>query len=171
MPNIKNKENYTQLAKSIENAKSIVFADYSGLKVNQINELRAKLDEAGATAKVYKNTLLKKVIKEDLGKEIEDETIAGPTLMIVAKNDAIAPVKALYDYIKIFELPKVKLGFLGKELLTTEKVEALSKLPSKHQLLSHLVATLKNPTTRFTRTIGNPSSKFVNVLRAIASNK
>ena len=169
MPNKKNKDSYSILVKSLENAKSIVFADYSKLEANQVNDLRAKLDEANATARVYKNTLIKKVVKEKLNAEILDTAIKGPTLMIIANEDAIAPVKALYEYIKLFQLPIVKLGFLGTEILSATKVEALSKLPSKHDLLSKLVGTLKNPTSRFTRTIGNPSSKLVYALKAIAS--
>ena len=169
MPNKKNKDNYTKLIKNVENAKSIVLADFSKLEVNQVNELRTKLDQTNATARVYKNTLIKKALKEELGVEVLDQTISGPTLMIFAQNDAIAPVKALYEYIKLFQLPVVKLGFLGKEFLTKDRVEALSKLPSKQELLSKLVGTLKNPTTRFSKTIGNPSSKFVYALKAIAS--
>ena len=168
MPNLKNKDNYYDLVKNIENAKSIVFANYSGLEVNQINNLRAKLDSANASAKVYKNTLIKKVLKEKMGTQILNETMAGPTLVITATQDAISPIKALFEYIKEFELPVVKLGFLGTEILSKEKIEELSKLPSKQQLLTKLVGTLNNPTTRLTKTLGNPSSKLVFALKAIA---
>jgi large subunit ribosomal protein L10 len=171
MPNKLNKESYTNLEENVKSAKSIVFADYSGLDVNQVNELRAKLDEANANARVYKNTLIRKAIKENIGVDILEQSIAGPTLMITAKDDAIAPVKALFDYINQFKLPVVKLGFLGNEILSKERVEALSKLPSKVELLSKLVGTLKNPTTRFVRTIGNPSSKFVYLSYAILQQK
>ena len=161
MANTKNETNLGLIKENLASAKSVVLANYEGLGVNEVNELRAKLDEAGASAKVYKNTLVRIAVKEELGTELDKTDTQGPTLVITSNEDPIAAVKALYEYIKEFSLPTVKLGFLGKEYLDETRVQALSALPSKAELMAKVVWTLKNPTTRFTRTIANPSSKFV----------
>jgi len=171
MPNDKNKTNLETIKSKLTGAKSVVLANYAGLKVNQINELRQKLSENNAEAGVYKNTLIRIAVKDEFGADLTNEQTSGPTLVITSKDDAVSPVKALFEYIKENKLPQIKLGFLGHEYLDPNKVEALSSLPSKIELLSRLVRTLKNPSTRFTRTIANPSSKFVYALSAIAKKQ
>ena len=161
MPSEKNVATVNLLKTKLQQAKSIVFADASGLSVNLQRELRQKIKLAGGELIVAKNTLLK------IALGVKDQ-LAGPTITLLAYDDEIAPIKALAEFAKAHELPKIKAGFLAKEPLTKDQVETLANLPTKIELLAKTVGTLQAPITGFVNVLQGNLRKLVYVLKAVS---
>jgi large subunit ribosomal protein L10 len=164
MPSEKNVTTVNLLKTKIKDSKSIVMADASGLPVNLQRELRQAVKLAGGELLVVKNTLLKLA----LGTK---EILPGPTITLLAYEDEIAPIKALAEFAKAHDLPKIKAGFLAKDPLTKEQVEALAKLPTKIELLSKTIGTLKGPLSGFVNVLSGNIRKLVYVLTDLKSKK
>lgn len=161
MPNAKNVATVNLLKTKLKDAKSLVFADASGLSVNLQRELRQTVKLAGGELIVVKNTLLKLA----LGVK---ELLPGPTITLLAYEDEIAPIKALAEFAKTHELPKIKAGFLAKEPLSKEQVETLANLPTRIELLAKTVGSLKSPISGFVNVLQGSLRKLVYVLKAVS---
>jgi large subunit ribosomal protein L10 len=141
---IKNEETVEALVEKLNKATSVVLTDQSGLPVSLSSELKKKLKAVEAESLVTKNTLLKLASKRT-GHAIPDEALEGSTAALFAYGDEISPIKELTTFAKTNERPKIKIGFLGKDLLTAEKIAQLAKLPSKETLRGQLVGGLYSP--------------------------
>lgn len=141
---IKNEETIESLVEKLNKATSVVLTDQSGLPVSLSSELKKKLRSVDAESLVTKNTLLK-LASQKTGYSIPDEALEGPTAALFAYGEPISPIKELTAFAKTNEKPKIKLGFLGKDLLTAEKIGQLAKLPSKEILRGKVVGGLYSP--------------------------
>lgn len=172
MPSQKNIDQVKEIAEKVTKAKSIVLADYRGLSVNLQQVLRRKVREAGGELLVAKNSLLKIAATEE-NYPVNDliDSFTGPTITLLAYEDEIAPIKALAEFAKENKLPEIKAGFLNKDALTKEQVEALAKLPSKIELLATTVGTIKAPLTGFVNVLSGNLRNLVFALKAIQTKK
>ena len=172
MPNKKNIEIETELKNKIRKAKSIVFADYRGLKADDINTLRSQIRETNAEAIVAKNTLLKAALKEEnIEIEMLEKDLKGPTTAIFSYEDALSPLKTLVEFAKKLELPKIKSGLIEGMYANAQKIEEVSKIPSKKELIAKIVWGLKSPLSGLTNTLGGVQRKFVYAINAIKTSK
>jgi large subunit ribosomal protein L10 len=172
MPNAKNKEQLKELKTKVAKAKSMVFTDYKGLTSNQANLLRRKLAESGADLEIAKNTLLKISLKE-AGLDLKDveKTFEQETAVIFGYEDALSPIKKLYEFLKTSPLPKVKLGFVEGMFQSAENVEMLSKLPSREELIAKVLAGFNSPISGFVNVLSGTKRNFVYALSAVAKKK
>lgn len=175
MPNDKNKQAVADLKDKLSKAKSVTIADYRGLSAQAVNELRAKMKETDAEVVVTKNTLLKVAMKDvettannmpSLEKDLE-----GPTAAIFAYSDAINPIKAIYELVKKFELPKIKSAIIDGIYNTAEQVDVIKSLPSREQLLAQIVGGFQSPIKGFVSVTGGVQRKLVYALAAVAEKK
>lgn len=173
MPNQKNKQAVKSLSEKINQAKSIVLADYRGLPVQLQQSLRRKVKEAGGELLVAKNTLLNISLTEEKVNLPEDfkTLLQGPTITLLAYEDEIAPIKALAEFAKENDLPQVKCGFLGKDPLSADKVNELAKLPTKTDMLAITVGTIKAPLTGFVNVLSGNLHKLIYTLEAIKKSR
>jgi len=156
------------LTEKFKQAKSLIFADYSGLKVDQINKLRQEIKKAGGEFEVIKNTLLSKASQG--GKwQIENEQLKGPTAALWIYNDDISPLKILDKFIKKNELPKIKFGFWDKEMIDGEKITQLANLPGLEELRAKLVGFLKSPLYQLTNALNCDIRKLVVILKTAST--
>lgn len=135
------------LKKRIEDAKSFVAFDYQGLTVKDAEGLRQSIKEAGGTLLVVKNTLLKLALKNSKVEEVEEveKELQGPTAVVFAEEDEIAPLQKLGKFISGREVPKLKFGIFGSDIYGADKLLALSRLPGKNVLFSRLVGAIAGP--------------------------
>lgn len=168
MPAQKKIAKVADLTDKLNRAKSVVLTDYRGLTVAQLDDLRKKVETVGAEFEVTKNTLLSRSLGS---KEVPAETLEGPTATLFAYADALAPLKALADFIKANSLPVIKVGFLGKDLLTAVQVGELAKLPSREVLLGRLVGSLKGSQYGLVNVLSGNIRKLVYALDAVARSK
>lgn len=155
-----------QLAGAIKAAKSVTVIDYQKMPTKQAFELRQKIKEAGGQVSVAKNTLLKRAFKKALDTlpDTLDILLTGPTALVLAKTDEIAPLQILGKSFKDISLPKLKFGIFAGELVTSEKLLTLSSLPSKNVLIGQLLGALNGPTYGLLGTLNANMQKLVFVL-------
>jgi len=171
MTNIKNKEIVTGLGDKLEGAKSVVFVDYTGLDANKLNELRKQVRSEGAELSIAKNTLMKLALLEKKGGEMAGklaEKLKGQMMTLLSYEDAVAPLKKLVDFAKVYEVPVVITGIFDGKVVSAEKIAELSELPSREELLSRVVGGLKAPLAGVANVLGGTQRKFVYALSAIS---
>lgn len=155
------------LANRIKDAKSVTVIDYQGMPSKELVQLRQKITKAGGTFNVAKNTLLKLAFeqnKEQTTKNIPTEGLTGPTAVIFATTDEIAPLQVLGKSIAELNLPKLKFGIFNSEILGMDKLLALSRLPSKNVLVGQLLGALVGPKYQFVQTLNGNLQKLVYIL-------
>jgi large subunit ribosomal protein L10 len=171
MPNKQNIAAVAELVAKLDKVQAIFVADYAGLTVKEQVTLRDLVRTAGGTITVAKNSLLK-IAMTSKGYDFAsiEKELTGPNLTLLAENDAVAPLKAMVEFAKTNEknLPHVKAGILGKEVLSMEKVMQLAALPSKNELIAKLLGTLSNPARNLVSVLSAPMRNFVYALSAIS---
>ncbi|KRM10995.1 50S ribosomal protein L10 [Paucilactobacillus suebicus] len=140
----KKAELVAEVAKRFENAESVVVADYRGLTVEQVTELRAELREAGVTMSVIKNKVLTRAA-ESAGYGEMNDVFNGPSAVAFSDEDAIAPAKILKKFADKYDALEIKGGFLEKKIADVDKINEFASLPSRDDLLSMLLSTLQAP--------------------------
>lgn len=172
MPNDKNKTLVADLREKVAKAKAITFTEYTGLKATDLNDLRSKMRDIDAEVSVSKNTLMKLALREENVKvEEAEKDLEGPTAVIFAYGDPVAPIKTLFDFIKKFELPKIKSAIFDGRYSTAAQVETISKLPSKEQLVAQVVGGMKSPLNGIVGALNGVQRKFVYAMAAVADKK
>jgi large subunit ribosomal protein L10 len=140
-----------RLSKEFKGAKSIMFADYQGLTVAKADELRRRMREADVNYIVAKKSLITRAAK-DAGLELDAKSFPGMLGVAFGTVDEIAPAKVLGDMSADSPIKLVGGVFEGV-IVPAEKAVALSKLPTKHQLLGQLVGTIAAPMSAFVRAL------------------
>ncbi len=172
MPNQKNVEVVNRIREKAEKAKAVIFADVKGLSSNGANGLRAKMKENQADVMVAENTLLEIALKEAKYDTTQaTELFTNSTATIFSYNDIVAPIKAIIEFAKTLELPKIKGGIVEGKFLTAAEIDALSKLPSKEVLVAQLLFVMKSPISGFANVLSGKQKDLVYALSAIAKKK
>ena len=163
MPTQKKIFTVQNLTQKLKEAKALVLADYRGLNVAQMADLREEVKKAGGELEVVKNRLLGRAAKE-AKVEIGEEVLTGPTAALWAFEDEIGPIKALHDFAQKAGLPKIKFGIFGGKAISLERIKELASLPTMPELKAKLVKTLQSPTFRLTNALGGNMRKLVYIL-------
>jgi large subunit ribosomal protein L10 len=145
----------------------IVVAHNKGLTVNQVNDLRGKMSQAGATVKVAKNRLAKLALDGTDAQGIKD-LFMGPTMVAYAADPVSAP-KVAADFAKANEKFVVLGGALGKTILDAKAVKALAELPSLDELRARIVGMIQTPATRIAGVLAAPGGQLARVINAYAT--
>ena len=152
-------------------SKDLIFTDYRGLSVEKITELRKKLAEVSSKYVVIKNNYVKVIAKEKGYPEFGD-ALKGPTGVAFVSKDANEVAKVLFDFSKDSgDILKVKGGFVGDKIFSIKKLEALSKLPGRSQLIATLMATMNAPVQNFVLCCNDVTTRLVRVLDQIKKQK
>ena len=130
----------------------VLVVDYTGMTVPQFSELRNRLGAAGAECHVAKNTYVKKALAE-AGRPDIGESLVGQTAFVTGQSEVFAAAKAIKNFEKEFKKPEMKVGILGDAILDGEKLKAIADIPSREAILSQLLATILEPSTRIARVI------------------
>lgn len=136
------------IAAKLRESVTTVVADYRGLNVSQVTELRKQLREAGVEFQVLKNSLLRRATAAAELSEL-DEVLTGPTAVAFGTDDAVAPAKILNDFAKKNEALKLKGAVVEGRVVGESEIKALAELPSREGLLSMLLSVLQAPVRNF----------------------
>ena len=142
------KEQVSELASKMKEAKLILLTDYRGINVDEVTSLRTDLRNAKAEYRVIKNNITKRALAE-AGIEGLDEKLEGPTAVIITNEDYLEPTKAIYNFTKEHDFYKIKGGVVEGKVMETEEIVTLAKLPSRDALLSMLAGALLGTITKF----------------------
>ena len=162
-------ETVNELTEKVGKAKSIVFAEYKGIKHKQLEELRKSLKKVDAEFMVTKNRLMQRALG-DAGKDAS-ELLTNDTGAIFSYKDEVSGIKELNKFFKAVALGKAKGGMLGTKVLSEKDVIALSQIPSKEVLLAKLVGQLNAPISGLHRSLSWNLNKFVWALNAVKDKK
>ncbi|MBD2844735.1 50S ribosomal protein L10 [Paenibacillus sp. IB182496] len=137
-----------EIAQKLRESNCAVVADYRGLNVAQVTELRKQLREAGIEFQVLKNGLVRRAT-EATGLTQLDEVLVGPTAIAFGKDDVVAPAKILNTFAKSNDALELKGGVLEGQVVGVAEIKALADLPSRDGLLSMLLSVLQAPVRNF----------------------
>ena len=155
-----------EIKEKFSKAKTIAFVDYRGLTVAEDTALRKKFRAAGCDYKVYKNRLMLKALSE-LGIDCPANYLEGTTAVALGYADEVAPAKIVAD--AVTKKMTIKFGILNGVCVDAHEIEALSKLPSKEELIAKLLGTLNNTAASLCRVLSAPARGLAVALNAIAT--
>jgi large subunit ribosomal protein L10 len=164
------KELVKDMVSRIKEAKSVVFADFKGVKVKDLTNLKKELRKEGVEFKVSKKTLINIAFRE-AGIEVDTKKMEGQVAVSISSQDEVAPAKIINNFSKKNENLKILGGILEKKLMDIEQIKALAKLPSKEELLGKLVGTIQAPISGFVNVCAGNLRGLVQVLRGISESK
>jgi large subunit ribosomal protein L10 len=160
-----------ELQAQIEESTVAVVADYRGLTVAEMTELRRALYKEKATFTVAKNTLTLRAIKGS-DREVLNNYLKGPTALLLGRADQVAPVKILSEFLSKNKKPnEIRGGFLDGKALSPAEVEQLAKLPSLDELRAKLLGGIASPMNGIVAALSSPQRSLVNVLDQYAKQK
>jgi large subunit ribosomal protein L10 len=160
------KEILAGLVDKFAKSKSVVFADYRGLTVSGISELRKRLREKGAECKVAKKTLMRLAAKKNNLPDLADNIMEGPVAATFSYVDELSGLQVLFKFSKENENLKLLGGIIDGKAVGVAEIAQLAKLPSKNELYAKLLGSMNAPVSGFVGVLSNLLSGFVRVVNA-----
>jgi len=175
LPTPQKEEIIASITEEVSNSKALILADYRGLTVSQISELRVKLRESDTTFTVVKNTLFKRATADLIPADPQlDETLNGPTAIGFAHKDPVETAKAFQKYIEENRNTPLKLKGLviGTRFYDATGVERLTKAPSREESVARILGSLQSPIANFVSTLDNlnPGVRLTRSLQNVLGN-
>ena len=151
-------------------AVSVVAAEYRGIKVTQMTDLRAKARGQGVYMRVVKNTLARKALA-GTSFEVIGPKLKGPIVLAFSKDDPGAAARVVKDFAKANEKLVPIVISVGGQVLSPKDLDKIASLPTKEQALSQLLGLLKAPVEKLVRTLAEPQAKLVRTIAAVRDQK
>jgi len=158
-------EVYAEVAK----AQGIFVAEYRGLEVGRMTELRAKARKSGVYLRVLKNTLARRAVAGTPFEKLAEQMV-GP-LVYGISSDPVATAKVVNEVAKANEKLVINAGAVPNAVITAKEIKALASMPSREQLIAQLLGTMQAPVAQFVRTLNEVPSRFVRTLAAIRDQR
>ncbi len=153
---------YSELLKS---AKSIYLADYIGLDVAGISELRKRCRDESVSFRVVKNRLMK-LAAADAGLADLEQYLEGPTAVVISETDEVSPAKLIVEFAKKKKKPKLKAAVVDGEVFGPEEAASLAKLPTFNEQRAMLLSMINTPATQLVRLLSTPATQLARVVDA-----
>ncbi len=160
----------SEVAAVAASAHSAIAAEYRGLSVAQMTELRRQARSSGVYLRVVKNTLARRAV-EGTDFECMQEGFVGPLLLAFSEEDPGAAARLVKGFAKTHDRLQVKLVSFGGQLLGASDLDRLAELPTRDEALSQLMAVMKAPLDKFARTLNEVPGKMVRTVAAIRDQK
>ena len=164
------KELVAELANVATTAHSLVAAEYAGMTVEQLTELRKKARASGVFVKVAKNTLIHRAV-EGTSYECARDQFSGPLVYAFSMEDPGAAGRLVKDFAKANEKLKARLVVIGGKAYPASHVDVLASLPTRDQALSMLLSVLVQPATMLVRVLSEPAVQLARATNAVARQK
>jgi large subunit ribosomal protein L10 len=166
-----NEEIVKEINERYKRASSLCFMSFPRLGAAQLSELRRNLKRQNAELKVFKNTLLKRVLSVEAGEGNIDGLVNGPTAVVFSYEDPIQPLKTISDFRGENEALVVNGGFIEGGYFDYETFGKLTTIPPKEELYGKIMNSLNSPLNKLTFILSGITRKFVVVLSEIAKQK
>ncbi|HEU5177489.1 MAG TPA: 50S ribosomal protein L10 [Burkholderiales bacterium] len=159
----------SEVAAKLQGAQTVIVAEYRGLNVERVTQLRSKARKSGVWLRVLKNTLARRAVKGTPFEKLSEQMV-GP-LMYGISQDPVAGAKVLSEFAKENELFVIKAGAMPNAVMSAQDIKALALLPGREELLAKLLGTMQAPMTKLVRTLNEVPGKFVRTLAAYRDQK
>jgi len=167
---LEKKEVVAELANVAAKAHSLVAAEYSGLTVEQLTDLRRKARKDGVYLRVAKNTLVRRAV-QGTDYECVGDALTGPMLFAFSKEDPGAAGRLIKDFSKANAKLSPKLVAIGGQMYPASHVDRLAALPTRDQALAMLLGLMKAPIEKFVRTLIEPAALVTRAVAAVRDQK
>lgn len=155
----------SEVAARLAGAQAVIVAEYRGLDVERVTQLRSKARKSGVYLRVLKNTLARRAVKGTPFEKLSEQMV-GP-LMYGISQDPVAGAKVLSEFAKENELFVIKAGAMPNAMMSASDIKALAQLPSREQLIAKLLGTMQAPIVKLVRTMNELPGKLVRTLAAV----
>jgi large subunit ribosomal protein L10 len=159
----------SDISGKLAGAQAVMVAEYRGLDVGRVTDLRAKARKSGLYLRVLKNSLARRAVKGTPFEKLTDHMV-GPLMYGIAQ-DPVAGAKVLADFAKDNEQLVIKGGAMQNTLMSDKDIKALAALPSREQLLATLLGTMQAPMAKLVRTMNEVPGKFARALAAVRDHR
>lgn len=159
-----------ELAGVAANAHSAVAAEYRGLSVEEMTQLRVLARDAGVHLRVVKNTLARRAF-EGTDFECLKDSLTGPLVLAFSQEDPGSAARVVDEFAKGHEKLVVRNAAIGGKLLEAADVPNLAKMPTYDEAISLLMAVMKAPVEKLARTLAEPHAKLVRTVAAVRDQK
>lgn len=149
---------------------SAVVADYRGLTVNQMTQLRSQARKAGVYLRVVRNTLTRRAFKDTQFSCLSDQLV-GPLFVALSLDAPSDAARLLKDFVKTFEKLEIKAISVGGKVYGADQLDMVASLPTRDEALAKLMYVMKAPVEKFVRTLAEPHAKMVRTVAAIKDQK
>ncbi|MBN1994924.1 MAG: 50S ribosomal protein L10 [Anaerolineae bacterium] len=161
----KKEELVQQYVKKLSGSEAVIITDYRGLKVSDLQQLRAKIREVEGSFSIVKNTLAQRALTE-AGLPVPEALLVGPVGIGFCGSNIPAVAKAIADFAKTNELLAVKGGLMGNKVIDEAAVQSLAKLPSLETLRAQLLGLINAPASQLVGVLSGSVRQVVNVIHA-----
>ena len=141
-------EEVNALSEKIKKAKVILLTDYRGINVYDVTDLRTKLRQKNTEYAVIKNNITRRAIEQCKISGLEENSLIGPTALIIGYEDYLETAKIVYEYAKVNDFYKIKGGIIEGKAISAEEIITLAKLPSREALIAQLAGALLGNITK-----------------------
>ncbi len=158
------------VSQAVANASSAVAADYRGLSVTEMTDMRRRARDAGVYVRVVRNTLARRVV-EDTDFACMKDALVGPLLLAFSYEEPGAAAKLIRDFAKDHDKLEVKVLAMGGQLLEASQLNALASLPTRDEAIAQLMSVMTAPITQLARTLSETYATVVRAVHAVAEQK
>lgn len=158
-----------EVSAQVANAQAIIIAEYRGIEVGHMTQLRAKTRESGIYFRVIKNSLVRRAVADTPYAQLANHMV-GP-LVYGISTDPVAVAKILHEFSKDNEKFVIKVGAMGQHVMSRDEITALAALPSREELLAKLLGTMQAPIAKFVQTLNEVPARFVRGLAMVRDSK
>jgi len=158
-----------EISAEVAKAQAIVVAEYRGLEVGSMTELRREARKSGVYLRVLKNTLARRAVDGTPFSGLSEHMV-GP-LVYGISPDPVATAKLLNDFAKANDKLVIKAGAMPNAVISAKEVKALASMPSRNELLAKLMGTMQAPVAKLVQTMNEVPSRFVRTLAAVRDKK
>jgi large subunit ribosomal protein L10 len=160
----------TEVNEVAQKAQSVVAAEYRGLSVAKLTELRAKARASKVYMRVVKNTLARRAVA-GTPFECVGEKLKGPLILAFSQDDPGAAARLIKGFAKDHDKLVPTLVSLGGSVLPGKDLDRVASLPTREQVLAQLLGVIKAPVVKFVRTLAEPHAKLVRTIAAVKDQK
>jgi large subunit ribosomal protein L10 len=159
----------SEVSGQLKGAQAVIVAEYRGLNVELVTQLRSRARKSGLYLRVLKNTLVRRAVHGTPFEKLTGE-LSGPLMYGIAQ-DPVAGAKVMAEFAKDNELFVIKAGAMPGSLMSAKDVKALALLPSREELLAKLMGTMQAPVAKLVRTMNEVPARFARTLAAVRDAK
>jgi large subunit ribosomal protein L10 len=164
------REHYEQLRGVLSDATTVFVLANTGLKVNEVNELRSKVRDASASYKVVKNSIVRLAI-DGTPMEGLSPYLKGPNALAFTGGDAVVLARVLRDFVKVHPALSLERAYLEGQIVDADQARAVADLPSREELISKLLYMMQSPIRRLVTALNAPAQKLAQALKQIAEKQ
>lgn len=160
-----------EVTEQLSRAKSMYFADFTGITVEQINELRREFRKSNIDYRVVKNTLAKKALENVTGYDKVYDKLVGPTAIAIGFDDPVAPARIMKKFRDKHQKLNVKVCVLEHQVYEGTQLDYIAKLPSRNELIAGILGSIQAPVTGVVGVLAAVMRDLVSVIDAIEKKK